>query len=562
MPVVEVPLSVLTTSFSQFPIEDVIASLPFIGLDIEGRNHKVIRLEYSPNRPDFSSYVGIVRALKGYLGLETGLPEYRIKSDNRFRIEIDGSVSSIRPHIRALVAKDTELDSDLIKMLIDMQEDLHMGVCNKRRAASIGLHDLSKIQFPLSYSTGGPDISFVPLDSNQARSLGEILSSTEMGKKYSYLLRKTNEFPILLDIQNEVVSFPPIVNSRSTRLDNLSKGIFLEITAIDPRVADLIIAIFAAALYDLKFHVYNVVLNEPNGTSSKSPNMSPISVSSRFTEINRCLGTKLPQEEIVRAAACSRLGTRVSSNGKLTCFVPKYRNDVRQVRDLIEEVMIGLGISKLSPTFPNVNVTGGRHPYSVLIDKIKEVLVGLGLLEIRNFVIVSSSMQFDSMGLKADESSLFKIENSLISGHDILRNSLLPSLIDTVGHNIHSPYPQNLFEIGKVFTKGEPETEKWHLCVVLAHNKADYTSIKSILQSFLTAAFGKGVVTTPMAFGGEYTNGRSASIIVEENDVGKIGEISDPVRQNYRIRVPVAAFELDLSFFLNSYKTSLFRASI
>ena len=283
--------------------------------------------------------------------------------------------------------------------------------------------------------------------------------------------------------------------------------------------------------------------------------MSPSLVLASIREINKYLGTKLSREEIARAAARCRLGTRTSAHGKLTFIVPKYRNDVKQIRDLIEEVMIGLGISKLSPTLPVVNVTGNRNTYSILIDKIKEVLVGLGLLEIRSFAIVSRFLQFDSMGLKPEESSIFEIENSLVSGHDILRNSLLPSLIDTIGHNIHSLYPQNIFEIGKVFTKGESETEKWHLCVAVAHNRADYTSIKSILQAFLKVAFGKDVVTTPNCYDGEYAIDRSASVIVEENEVGKIGEINDFVRQSHRIRVPVAAFEIDLSYFLNSFRS-------
>ena len=554
MPVVEVPLTILTKSFPLNSLEDIVASLPFIGLDIEGRDDKLIKLEYNPNRPDFSSYIGIVRALKGYLGLETGLPKYRLRNDKKFRIKISGSVKSIRPYIRALVGKEIELDKDLIKMLIDMQEDLHTGIGNKRKVASIGLHNLDKIRFPLSYLASDSETSFVPLDSSQALSLNAILSTTEVGKKYSYLLGNTNKFPILVDVEKQVVSFPPIVNSKNTRLDDRSKGIFVEITAIDPKMADLISAIYAATLYDIKFKVYHVTLSETRGPSTKSPDMSPSSVSASVTEINKYLGTNFPRKEIVRAAARSRLGTINSAHGRLTCIVPRYRNDVRQTRDLIEEVMIGLGISKLSPTLPIVNVTGNRNTYSVLIDKIKEVLVGLGLLELRNFAIVSRSLQFDSMGLKPEESSIFEIENSQVSGHDILRNSLLPSLMDNFGHNIHSSYPQNIFEIDKVFTKREPETEKWHLCAALAYNNADYTSIKSILQTFLKVAFGKNVVTTPSSYAVEYTTGRAAKIMVEGNEVGKIGEISDSVRQSHRIRVPVAAFEIDLSSFLNSFQ--------
>jgi hypothetical protein len=45
MPVVEVPLAFLSKSFPSKSVEDIIASVPFIGLDIEGRNDKLIRLE-------------------------------------------------------------------------------------------------------------------------------------------------------------------------------------------------------------------------------------------------------------------------------------------------------------------------------------------------------------------------------------------------------------------------------------------------------------------------------------------------------------------------------------
>ncbi|MGH9924825.1 MAG: phenylalanine--tRNA ligase subunit beta [Nitrososphaeraceae archaeon] len=557
MPVVEVPLTVLDESFPTNSLEDIISSLPFIGLDIEGKTKKHIRIEYNPNRPDFSSSYGIVRALKGYLGLETGIPKYEINNDKKFKIQTTTSVKSIRPYIRALVAKGRALDSEIIKMLIDMQEDLHTGICNRRKTASIGLHNLERVRFPLCYSAVGSEVSFIPLDSSQTLSLNEILNSTDVGKKYSYLLGRTNEFPILLDVKKQVVSFPPIVNSKFTMLDNLSRGIFVEVTAIDPKVADLISAIYVATLSDLNFKVYHVTISENDGSSIKSPDMRPLPVSASFTEINRCLGTEFSREEIVRAAGRSRLGTKNLGRRTLTCVVPRYRNDVREVRDLIEEVMIGLGISKLSPILPMVNVTGSRNTKSVLIDKIKEVLVGLGLLEIRNVVIVSRFLQFESMGLKADESTIFKIENSLVSGQDILRNSLLPSLVDAIGHNIHSSYPQNIFEIGKVFTNGGTETEKWHLCVAVAYNRADYTSIKSILQAFLKVGFGKDVITIQSSHSGEYANGRSADIMVEGKIVGRIGEISDFVKQRHRIRVPVAAYEIDLSSFLISFRGSI-----
>ena len=69
-------------------------------------------------------------------------------------------------------------------MLIDMQEDLHTGICNRRKTASIGLHNLERIRFPLCYSTAGSEVSFIPLDSSQTLSLNEILNSMDVGKKF------------------------------------------------------------------------------------------------------------------------------------------------------------------------------------------------------------------------------------------------------------------------------------------------------------------------------------------------------------------------------------------
>jgi phenylalanyl-tRNA synthetase beta subunit len=45
--------------------------------------------------------------------------------------------------------------------------------------------------------------------------------------------------------------------------------------------------------------------------------------------------------------------------------------------------------------------------------------------------------------------------------------------------------------------------------------------------------------------------------MVEGKIVGRIGEISDSVRQSHRIRVPVAAYEIDLSSFLISFGGSI-----
>jgi len=61
MPVIEFPLEDISRLFAGYDLDYIIDMLPFIGLDLEYRDDNYIRLEYSPNRPDFSTFYGIAR---------------------------------------------------------------------------------------------------------------------------------------------------------------------------------------------------------------------------------------------------------------------------------------------------------------------------------------------------------------------------------------------------------------------------------------------------------------------------------------------------------------------
>ena len=66
MPVVNILKTRIKSVFPNKKIEKILVKLPYLGLDIEGIDKEKIRVEYNPNRPDFSSDTGIFRSLKGY----------------------------------------------------------------------------------------------------------------------------------------------------------------------------------------------------------------------------------------------------------------------------------------------------------------------------------------------------------------------------------------------------------------------------------------------------------------------------------------------------------------
>ncbi|KKK94032.1 hypothetical protein LCGC14_2686900, partial [marine sediment metagenome] len=109
------------------------------------------------------------------------------------------------------------------------------------------------------------------------------------------------------------------------------------------------------------------------------------------------------------------------------------------------------------------------------------------------------------------------------------------------------PYPQKMFETGTVFSKGNPVNEEIHLACVNAHNDANFSEIKSIMQSTLKTGFNIECNTKTSSHP-TFAEGSTAEIIINGKPYGIIGEIDSKVKEeNFKIRVPVVGFEIKLS---------------
>jgi len=118
----------------------VLDRLPFIGLDIEGIDGSSVRVEYSPNRPDYGTDFGIGRSMRGLLGKQTGMPRYLAKPSG-FSVLVDRRLAPVRPYIACATVTGLRLDEEDVRQIISLQEDLHNGLGRKRRRVAIGLHD-------------------------------------------------------------------------------------------------------------------------------------------------------------------------------------------------------------------------------------------------------------------------------------------------------------------------------------------------------------------------------------------------------------------------------------
>ena len=551
MPVVNVRPSLLSKIFSKWTLEEIIEKLPYLGLDIEGfdKTNDKIRIEFNPNRPDFSSENGIVRALKGMLNMELGCPNIQELHPSSSLIRVDEHLKEVRPIIYGLIAKrDFPINNEELTQLISMQEDLHNGIGRKRKKSSIGLHNNDALSFPLLYKGVSRQFNFFPLDGLKEYSLDDILTDFDIGKKYGHILEKFDLVPILLDSKDNVISFPPIINGNTTKVDILTRNLFIEVTSVNSKSAKDILSLLSFELSDMGFDLYSCVVDSPFCGDIVTPILEPYRIQLDFDYVNKTLGLELTHDEILVCLQRSRCEGIDVGNGKLECLIPSYRIDLFDKVDICEEVAIGYGIFNLEPLCPGTYFPGRKNNLSITFDKVRDILIGLGFMEIINPNIISRNLVREVF-LEDNHSgkNLVSLGDSKNTEFELLRNSLIPSLLYTFSNNIHEKYPQKLFEIGKTFSITNNEIrENWSLCVSIAHNTTDYTEIKSNLESFMRYCF-NAIVTTPRYDTIYFLPGHSAKIFLKDDVIGEIGEIHPQVLENLNLRTLITIFEFNLS---------------
>ncbi len=539
MPVVELSYTRLQKLIGKVSKKQISDSLPFLGLDIESENKDLIRIEYSPNRPDYSTDFGIALGLQGLLGIKTGAIKLNVKKSKKYKISVKSEVSKIRPFVTGIVATNGKIDDKIIKQFMTMQEDLHFGIGRKRKKSSIGIHDLDTISFPLVYTTTNRDYKFIPLNSKKELSISEILKNTDVGKDYGSILGNSPKVPLILDANQQTVSFPPIINAAVTTVTTKTKNLFVEVTGINKVDVEDMLSVVATILQSAGFTLESVQIS---GAKNSFPKFEQKKISVNSSLINQTLGLNLNTSKIVSSLKKSRIDA--STKGKnIICIIPAYRFDIFGPMDLVEEVALGYGIQNLEPTLSPSQTLGQKHPISINLQLISSIMTGLGYMEALNSSLTSKRILYDNT--KRDSSKILSVLDSKSLEHTILRDSLLPGLIDTLAKNIHESYPQKLFEVGTIFNKTSSVTEETHLCATSSHKDANFSEMKSVLQSVIQLIFGKTCETKTTTHP-TFEKGHVANITVDEKIIGIIGEISKSTKDNFKLRESIVSFEIKL----------------
>jgi phenylalanyl-tRNA synthetase beta chain len=440
------------------------------------------------------------------------------------------------------------LDDKRIKEIIEIQEKLHLTVGRKRKKMAIGIYPLEKISLPIRFKALEPDkIKFVPLESKREMSGLEILQKHPAGKEYSHLLAGKIKFPIFVDDKKNILSMPPIINSRLTgKITNKTKEVFIECSGFDFEILEKSLNIIVTSLAEMGGKIYQMDLKGMKGkvVKSRTPNLDSEKIGLKIENAEKLLGIQLSEKDVKKL-----LGKMGIDYEKGFAKIPAWRVDILHEVDLIEDIAIAYGYDNFIPEIPDISTIGKEDIKESIKRKISELLSGLGMIEILNHHLTNKENQLSKMGLKDKElKKVFEIKESKTES-DLLRSNLTHQALKVLSENIDSEYPQKLFEIGKVFEEKNTqikEIEKLSCAV----SPGGFTEIKQTLEYFFKM-IGLEKDLEIVEFANQentkhFIEGRSAEIKFKGKDIGLIGEIHPKILKNWRIKMPVALFEIEL----------------
>jgi len=554
MPVISIDFNdfkdLLGTEITQ---DEFIGTIPMIGADVERVDGDQIDVEFFPDRPDLYSVEGVARALRAFLGHRPGIQEYSLKNSD-IKLIVDPSVLEVRPWIVSGLVRNVVFTDPFVKSIMDVQEKLHLTLGRKRKKVSIGIHDFDNVKPPFTYKAVDPEsIQFIPLGMNDYLDMADILRKHEKGIEYAWILEGFDTYPIITDINNEVLSFPPIINGIATTVTENTSNIFLDITGLDFNDCQSALNIIATLLAERGGEIETVSVEYPDKTII-TPDFTPLVRKLNIEFTNRLLSSNFSADDII--GLLSKMGYNAdvalaSKDTELDVKIPAYRSDILHPVDLIEDVAIAFGYENFESILPENMTFGMARRLELFSEQLRLLLIGLSFNEVMTLSLSNSQDQFNKLGYKDKVINHISIKNPRTEDFSILRVSLIPSLLATLRNNKHRDLPQRIFEISDV-VPGDTAVNRRKLAGMIIHTKANFTEIKSVVENILqTISIDKDIVLKAKAHPA-FVDGRCVALVspTPEQELGYFGELHPKTINAYDLGYPVTGFELDVEGFL------------
>jgi len=284
--------------------------------------------------------------------------------------------------------------------------------------------------------------------------------------------------------------------------------------------------------------------------------IEPREVTMRPSRCNQLLGTDISSERMVQIF--NDLEFQATDGDPIKVMVPTYRPDIEREVDLIEEVVRIEGFDAVEDS---ISSTGPLYTRILPEDRfrreLRSVLTGSGFDEILTTGLVHSRVTNKLVpGVPQVE-----LANNSSEELDIMRNSMVPSTLEVVRHNLsHRNIDLRLFEIGKTYLPGDEKADQWtedeYLVLTVTGRTQTSWRDKPREQDFYDLTGALKAITThfrhpEMTFEPEvvacFDDEVSFKVKLNGSQVGRIGSVSKKALRVADIKQPVYLAELAIA---------------
>ena len=469
-----------------------------------------------PNRPDLLSHHGLAREIAAYTGAELRMPEHEhMMMGPAFAHEAtDGDTAGVRvaledpsacPLYTATVIRGVRV-APSPPWLAD-------------RLVTVGLRPINNVVDATNYMLHGFGQPMHAFDLDRIGGAQIRVRRAHAGELITTLdgaERKLDASMTVIADAEHAQAVAGVIGGADSAVTESTSNILLESAVFEPRAVRATRralgvstdasyrferALDAHATADLARYAAALIVSIAGGRIEGIPlaigsaGTSPHPVSLRIERIARVLGEHVSDHDCMQLLGSVGFGVNADDAKVLSVTPPRWRSDVTQEVDLIEEVARLRGYDSFSDLLRPFRVGSvPDSPSYVVTRRLTRTLVAAGLLEVRPVPFVADA-----------GASGVRVLNPLSESEAMLRSSALQTLAQLVEYNF-ARMTRNirLFEIGVVFSSGNGSlpSERTVASVVIAGDRSpahftearppqvDLWDAKWIGESILQSAFG------------------------------------------------------------------------
>jgi phenylalanyl-tRNA synthetase beta chain len=537
-------------------------------IDVLGLNDVVIEIGVTPNRPDCLSVIGIAREVAAILGTKIKYPDFSVLEEgedieNLARVLVHDPDGCPRYSCRVITSVKigpspewlkTRLEASGIRSInnvVDVTNFILLELGQPLHAFDYDLIEERKIivrpakKGEIIETLDGVERALIQEDLLICDAKRPIAIAGIMGGGNTEVSENTRN--ILL----ESAYFNPVRIRRTSKRTNLgSESSYRFERGVDPngvvraldRASELMRKIAEGEVAKGRIDVY------PTPIQPKEVKLS-------LKRLSSILGTSIETEKVTKIIKGLEIETLSVRDGEMSLCIPTFRVDLTREIDLIEEVARHYGYNRIPTTLPVVQMkTDVLNREKILENRAKDILTSLGFLEVINYSFEDPEFLSLFNGIKP-----LRILNPLSKEGSVMRTNLVSGIIRNVVLNLNRQVQDiRIFETGKVYIPRESGLPKEIRKIAVAaagrrqvelwdKEEIDFFYLKGVLERLLEAFSIAQKTRFEEAPQIRFLHpGKSARVLVGDEEVGFLGELSPDFRERLGISKPVYLFEIDL----------------